>query len=371
MTMLYIHIPFCEKKCGYCAFASVAGARELYRPYCTALLEELSRLPRRQLSTLFFGGGTPTSLPADLLCELLDFIRQHFSFAEGAEISMEANPGTVSFESLRRLRMAGVNRISFGVQSFDDDELRTLGRIHNAEEAREAVRMARDAGFNNFSLDLMYGLPDQDAQAFGFSLRCALELHPHHISLYQLTPEEGTPLFTALREGRLTLPGEEDILNMDSLVNKVTGEAGFEHYETSNYALPGYRCRHNIRYWRNEEWFAAGAAAVSFVQGCRERREESPRCYIKKITAGEDAVVERESLDLEASFRETVIMGLRMMEGVELSELWRRFHLEPRQYYGGLLQKLMDQGLVERTPTHLRLSSAGHPLANMVMAELV
>lgn len=368
---LYIHIPFCQKKCVYCAFTSISNGATLFSPYVTALKKELKTLPQQPLKTLFFGGGTPTALPQKRLVELVNFNKKYFGFTENAEISVESNPGTINLPYLLSLRQAGVNRLSIGVQSFHDNELRILGRIHTTDDAKKTCNDARQAGFTNISLDLMYGLPQQSVASWQASLQQAIALAPEHLSLYQLTPEEDTPLFAALQNRSLKLPTEQEILAMDKCTRSLTAAAGYSHYEISNFALPDRQCQHNLIYWRNESWYAAGAAAVSYITGNRAKRTSSPQEYIARITAGQTPVVESERLNHQAAFRETVIMGLRLYDGVEISRLQRRFGIEIHQYYGNKLEKLLDQRLLLEEEGKLRLSDKGRNLANPVMAILV
>ncbi len=370
---LYLHIPFCQKKCGYCAFASVSGGELLFAPYCRALKKELEGLPQKKIATLFIGGGTPTALPQENLLDLLGFLHHRFGFADNAEISLEANPGTVDFSCLRALFIAGVNRFSFGVQSFDDGELAALGRIHTAAEAKKAFNLARNAGFANISLDLIYGLPGQSPSLWQNSLEQALALRPEHLSLYQLEIEGGTPFQFKQERRKIELPVEEDIVAMDRITTQFTAAAGYQQYEISNYARPGCQCRHNCIYWRNEEWAAAGAAAVSYIAGCRARRVEDPKEYIAQITSGNSAIAEQEQLDNEATFRETVIMGLRMNRGVTSSELKQRFGFGIEEYYGATITKLLAQNLLVKVKDGdvFCLSDKGRAVANQIMLQLV
>lgn len=374
MSALYIHVPFCRTKCRYCAFSSSAGCSELMAPYVAALKKELSSLAGASLPTLqsiFIGGGTPTMLPPELLGTILDHCRRLFTMSPAVEISVEANPGTVDEPSLRLLAAAGVNRLSLGIQSFADRELQLLGRSHSAAEAEKTVAAARTAGFANLNLDLMCGLPSQSCASWQETLDRALSLGPEHLSVYQLTVEEGTPLDELLHRGRLTLPEEEEIVEMDRQTARACRRAGLVHYEIANYARPGFFCRHNLNYWENGEYLACGASAVSCLGGVREKRTADIRDYIDRVAAGLPVVVERECLPAEASFRETVIMGLRLVRGVSRAGLRRRYGRDVEEYYGQTLARLRQLGLVELTASHLRLSEKGRPLANRVMAELV
>ena len=375
MSFLYIHIPFCQQKCHYCVFDSAVVDKALFTPYVEALQGELQVIAERHhlqpLEGLFVGGGTPTVLPADLLCRLLETVFTLFTSLPGAEITIEANPGTVHPRALRSLAASGVNRLSLGVQSFADADLAALGRVHDAEEAIKAYWQARAAGFANINLDLMYGLPRQTHQAWQAVLTTALDLQPEHLSLYQLTLEEGTPLWHSCSQGLITLADDVEIAAMDECSEEMCTTAGVLPYEISNYARPGQECRHNCNYWLNGEYFAAGAAAVSCVNGSRERRVADPRRYIECISQHRSAIVEVETLPAEESLRESVVMALRMRCGVDLSRLGSRYGLDVGSYYGEVVEKLEARGLLEKTATHLRLTPLGRRFANRVMAELV
>ena len=374
MTALYIHIPFCLSKCPYCSFASLPGHKSLHRPYVEAVIAEMRQTAAKQrapLTTLFIGGGTPTALAADVLLHIIAVCCELFPFAENGEFTCEVNPGTLHPKLLRALRQAGINRLSLGVQSFDNAELRRLGRVHDAQDAQEAVMMVKEAGFINFSLDLMYGLPGQKAADWRRNLETALALEPPHLSLYQLTIEDGTPFAGRYQPGRPPMPAEEEILTMDALNQSLCGQAGLRRYEISNFARPGYECRHNLTYWMNEEYLAVGAAAVSYTAGRRQGRLAEPECYCAAIAKGEKAIAWSEQLPSEAAFRETMVMGLRLNAGVELARLRRRFDIDALTYYHGALTKLMAARFIQHADGHLRLTDAGRLIANQVLAELV
>jgi len=375
MASLYLHIPFCKTKCCYCDFNSFAAMRDLYKPYPEALKREMTEaLPREgrgELTTLFIGGGTPTVLAPDVLVDLIDHARKLSGFSPGIEISLEVNPGTVSESDLVILREGGVNRISFGVQSFRDRELRLLGRCHDAGEAERAVRAAQGAGFDNISLDLMYGIPGQDSNSWQGSLDRAISLGLNHLSLYQLTVERGTVFENRISNGSLVLPDEDEIAEMDLLTGRLCREAGLEQYEISNYGAPGFECRHNINYWLNREYLAAGAGSVSYLHGVRQSRVADPIRYIDCIGRDASVIADSEELSREAAFRETVIMGLRMTRGVPCRELYDRYTMEPEEYYGPVLSRLIALSLLELREGSLRITGAGRHLANSIMAELV
>ncbi len=375
MNSLYIHIPFCLSKCSYCSFNSYAGMESMFERYVQALKKEAVALSFSHeippLNTLFFGGGTPTVLSEDLLITILEFCGEYFGMAEGAEISLEANPKSIDFLKLLTLRQAGFNRISIGVQSFVDQELQLLGRLHSAQDGWNAVKDAQSAGFSNISVDLMSGIPGQCAGSWRWSLETALSLKPDHLSLYQLAVEEGTRFHQLSEDGELVLPEEEEVLVMDGLIEKLCPAAGFWQYEISNYAQPGHTCNHNINYWENGEYLALGAGAVSYWGGERIKTIAHPPTYCAKIETGESTVAEKERLDREQSFRESVIMGLRMSKGVSFVRLYERYKIRLQEYYRSELEGLMKNGLVMLTNTHLLLTKKGRQVANQVMAELV
>ena len=375
MVALYLHVPFCHKKCHYCSFNSKAVTSDLFSPYVKALKQELAQLVADReygnLRSLFVGGGTPSILPSSMLSELVFNCLHLFPPAIGAEISVEINPGTVDEAYLGDLLAAGVNRLSLGVQSFNDQELQVLGRIHNGKEARDAVLSAKRAGFSNINLDLMYGLPGQTVQSWRDSLQQAITLCPQHLSLYQLTIEVGTPFHQAVATASIVLPEEDDILLMDEVTGRMCGDAELQQYEISNFARHGKECVHNINYWHNGDYLACGASAVSCTKGVREKRIEDPWEYITRIKNGATVVVESESLSRDASFRESVVMGLRMTRGVSATRLKSRYKIDIAEYYGDILGKLLHLQLVELTESHLRLTAKGRSLANWVMAELV
>ncbi|MDR0477519.1 MAG: radical SAM family heme chaperone HemW [Desulfobulbaceae bacterium] len=374
MTALYIHIPFCLSKCPYCSFASLPGRKSLHRPYVEAVIAEMRQTAASQpasVTTLFIGGGTPTVLAEALLLSVIAACRKLFPFIEDGEFTCEANPGALRPKLLCALREAGINRLSLGVQSFDDAELRLLGRLHDAQAAQEAVAMVKEAGFTNFSLDLMYGLPGQRAASWRQNLETALALNPPHLSLYQLTIDDGTPFASRYQPGQPPMPTEEEILAMDALNQTLCGQAGLRQYEISNFARTGYECRHNLTYWMNESYLAVGAAAVSYVEGKRQGRLTDPERYCAAIERGENAIAWSEELSAEAAFRETMVMGLRLNAGVELARLRRRFAIDALVYYHEALTKFMAAGFIQCADGHLCLTRAGRLIANQVLAELV
>jgi len=374
-SSLYIHIPFCAAKCNYCSFNSYAGLESLQERYvkllCFELLQGAARPGQGGLTTVFLGGGTPTLLSTSLLKQILSMCFSSFIISPDTEISIEANPGTVDRDKLTSLLENGVNRLSIGVQSFNDQELKAIGRIHSASEAIKIVETAKEVGFNNLSLDLMYGLPGQSAKSWQTSLELAVSLRVKHLSLYQLTVEEQTPLESLVRREKLQLPEDNEIEVMDTITAECTAAAGFSQYEISNYSQLGYQSRHNMTYWENRDYFGVGAGAVSCINGTRRKNIANPERYCCLLETGQSTVIEEETLEFDASFRETVIMGLRLNRGVSLSLLEKRYGILLETYYGKVLHQLLTDGMLEKKAGFLRLSDKGRPFANRVMAELV
>ncbi len=375
---LYVHVPFCRRKCSYCSFFSrVPGPGDLAR-FCAALrlqigqVAELAEVADLSFATIFIGGGTPSILPVRALAEVLAELHHRLPVAGTApEISVEVNPGTIDAEGLIELRRAGCNRLSIGIQSFDDQELAGLGRIHSAAEARATIAAARAAGFDNLSFDLMYGLPGQTAADWQATLDQALAFDPVHLSMYELTVEEGTDLARDAEQGRWRLPDEEEILLMMAAIDAAIGAGSLVRYEISNYALPSRECRHNVNYWQNGWYLGLGPGAVSGLGGERRTAVADLAEYCRLVEAGRPVWREVERLDREAAFRETVVMGLRMLAGVTIEDLRLRFGLDPATYYGPILERLVGQGFLRLEEGRLRLTTRGLPLANRVMAELV
>ena len=282
---LYVHVPFCRSKCAYCDFNSYAGQEGLIPAYVDALLREAAAWSEaaETLDTVYLGGGTPSLLPLSQMERLMTGLHGSFTFAADAEVSLEANPESVDLPNLRGLRELGFNRLSIGVQSFDDRELRFLGRVHDTATAEAAYAAARQAGFANVSLDLIFGLPGQRPAQWRRSLEKALTLEPEHLSLYALTVEEETPLATRIAAGESRAPDEDAQAEMYAWSEEALALAGYEHYEISNWARPGRRCRHNLTYWQSDPYLGLGAGAHSYLGGCRFANEMRPDRYIERV----------------------------------------------------------------------------------------
>ncbi|MGI9061034.1 MAG: radical SAM family heme chaperone HemW [Ktedonobacteraceae bacterium] len=379
---LYLHIPFCHTRCHYCDFNTYASILPLREPYVRALLKEialageLAQLPDgqpRRSRTIFFGGGTPSLLSVAQITRLLAACRRYFAIDADAEITLEANPGTLSQEQLVGLRAAGINRLSMGAQSFDDELLKTLGRIHTTEEITQAVQYARAAGFTSINLDFMFGLPGQTMPHWQETLDRALELHPEHFSLYSLIIEEGTPFHTWVHEGRIT-PGDEDLCaDMYEYADERLLAAGYENYEISNWSLPGHQSRHNLTYWQNLPYLGMGAGAYSSFGGRRFSDVREPLAYIRLLREGQwpEAKDESEIVGREQAMSETAFLALRTAQGLHLPSFEQRFGQPFSQFVGDRLHLVDEAGLLEYETEWLRLSKRGRLLGNEVFLRLL
>lgn len=372
---LYVHIPFCRSRCHYCAFNTYAGLDSLIPAYGEALRAEAQRAPEVRAHTLYFGGGTPSLVPADLLTPLIRFLRERFALPEDAEVTLEANPGTVDEAYLRALRAAGVNRLSLGAQSAHEDELRLLGRRHTWEETTAAVRAARAAEVAVINLDLIYGLPGQTMARWQETLEAALALAPDHLSLYALTLEEGTPLAEWVARGELPPPDDDLAAEMYEWAQERLEQAGFFHYEISNWARMGPEgpllCRHNLTYWRNEPYLGLGAGAASWWGGRRWTNVQHPAEYIRRLAAGLPVAEEIEEIPLRLEMGETMMMGLRLTEGVKDARFRTRFGCGLAEVFGAELARLAEAGLLEWDGQTARLTPRGRLLGNQVFAEFL
>ncbi len=375
---IYIHVPFCVRKCSYCSFYSVAGQDKWFDQFVAAVHAQIKQAAQskwsreRQVESIFFGGGTPTVLDPEQLVFLLQQCGLRFGYQhQEIETSIEVNPATIDYDGLVRLRRGGFNRISIGVQSLHDRELKRLGRLHTADDALHTVAMAREAGFTDLSMDLMYGLPGQHVAAWQQTLDQALAVAPDHLSIYELTLEQGTPFFARAGQGELDLPDEDEVLAMLDHTSRIMERADFQRYEISNYARPGHECRHNVNYWNNGSYLGFGPGAVTCKSGLRMTALADVEQFCMRMQAGLPVYADEEELNPEERFRETVIMGLRMIRGISLNALEKRFAINLITYYGATLEQLMRQQLLEIHQGRLRLTKRGLLLANTVMAELV
>jgi len=389
-TALYVHVPFCLRRCTYCDFNTYAGLLELRVAYVAALEQELAlwaaEQPDLEATTLYFGGGTPSLLTPGQVGTIIAAVRRHFALPEGAEVTLEANPGTVTLSSLAGLRRVGVNRLSLGVQSADAAELRLLGRIHTWEEAVAAVRAARQAGFDNLSLDLIFGLPGQTLPRWEQTLARVLALEPEHLSLYALTLEPGTPLAERVARRELPEPDSDLAAEMYECASRRLLEAGFWQYEISNWArgterapalwaLPSggrsegcgpWVSHHNLAYWRMEPWLGVGAGAYSYLPGSRWHNLLHPADYSAALQAGRSCRVDVEPISRTLLLGETLMMGLRLAEGVTDARFRALFGAGLETVYGEVLARYAALGLLEWDGRRVRLTARGRLLGNQV-----
>jgi oxygen-independent coproporphyrinogen-3 oxidase len=392
---LYIHIPFCVRKCLYCNFVSYSGKKHEVQRYFEALRRELEwyrqhgSLLEYCPYTLYVGGGTPSLVTEELILFFLSYC-DILSFESFREVTIEVNPGTISFSQLQQLYQVGFDRISIGVQSFHDEELRTLGRIHTSEEAIACFQAARHAGFRNINLDLIFGIPDSTLATWELSLHTAISLQPEHISTYNLTIEEGMPFWEQIHQGKLSLPDEDLQFKMYTSGIATLTQAGYKHYEISNFAIPDYQSQHNQIYWRNEEYLGLGTGAHSYLKGRRYWNFSDLETYIQTCLDGyldghhlrggvhlENSIFSpptvqgEERLDPLRTMGETIIMNLRMLEGVDIAAFDSRFGHTLESLYAESIENLIALELIKIQNNHLRLTQKGIYLSNEVFQEFV
>ncbi len=367
---LYVHFPFCLSICPYCDFDRQATGFDRVDVYLDAVLREMERYPRATVHSVFFGGGTPSLMRPDQVARVLDTASSRFDVQPDAEITLESNPGDADLGKMRGFRAAGVNRLSFGVQSLDDHFLHMLGRRHSAAEARQAAAWAREADFR-FNLDFMYGLPSQTIEHWSATLERAVDLAPDHLSCYLLTLDERVPMGRDVARGRLALPRDDAVADMYEVARTRLAEAGFEQYEISNWARPGQASRHNLTYWRDGEWIGVGAGAASSYGGRRRKNAPALERYIHSVeTTGRAACVEDEMPDLATRLLDFLTLGLRLREGVSLAGFEERFGMELERVLGVDLAWMLDQHLLERAGDRLRIAADRQLITNELLVRL-
>ena len=385
MLGLYLHIPFCQAICSYCNFNRGLLDADLKRSYVSALEREIGRADapagRRAADSIFFGGGTPSLLDAAEVARLLAACRGAFDVSADAEITLETNPETATPERLEAFRSAGINRISFGVQSFDDAELGRLGRIHSAERARDAVRAARAAGFDNLSFDLMFWLPGQTRESWRRTIEDAIVLAPDHLSIYLLELYPNAPLKESIARAVAPSGGgstaawtqapDDDAADMYLEGLDRLDEAGFAQYEISNVARPGFESRHNLKYWQAGAWYGFGCGAHSTVDGVRWKNVASTTAYVERITAGAPVEVDREDLSAEGRTTEALFTGLRLAQGIETRNFEARFGVDPWSRYSTVLQPFVDEGLMWARDGCFGMTRRGMLVANELLVTFV
>lgn len=374
---VYLHIPFCIKKCFYCAFNSYPWQEELGIRIVEALKKEIEYWGKEltpfpfAVTTLFLGGGTPTCLRTEQLTAILECCYRHLPIVGEAEISLEANPGTVDRQKLDGLLKTGINRLSFGVQALDNNLLKALGRIHTKEEFWANYYLARELGFDNINLDLIFALPGQNLTQWKETLKQAVELNPEHLSTYNLVIEKGTVLAQTLEQGEIAPVDEElDLAMYQEAISFLQGK-GYQHYEISNFAKPGLECKHNLVYWKNKEYLGLGPGAHSYWGQKRFANILSPLDYIQKLAKGERPLAQEETIDLDLEMGETMMQGLRLRQGINLAEFQQRFGLSLGEAYPVQLTKLKNLGLLVEEKSFLRLTQQGLYLANQVFADFL
>ena len=375
---LYIHVPFCKKKCLYCDFYSIPFDAELAARYVSALCMEIASNSNviNSLKTIYIGGGTPAMLGDEDLQRIMLTIKNNCSINKDAETTIEANPQCINEEKAYKILAAGINRISIGVQSLIDDELSILGRSHTASEALDAIETIKKAGFQNISIDLIYGIPgeigsnasfERDLKSWEYSLIKAVELNPEHISIYELTPEADTPIYNELLSKKILMPDEQVVSEMYYRAKETLESSGYVHYEISNFAKPGYECIHNLNYWSGDEYLGIGAGAHSFINGTRYSNVRDVHGYIIAVEDGRNPIAERSELNPQERVKELVFLGLRKIKGIELKTIPAK-SLEKMQT---VINELIDYNLLELKNNHLRLSNKGLMLSSEVMTRLM
>ncbi len=366
----YVHIPFCKQRCRYCDFFSFGPAAPvLQQCYADYVLKEMACYQGQgPLHTLYFGGGTPTMLPPSALGRILQGVQQVFGLLPNAEITVEANPATIDLPGLKQLHSQGVNRLSLGVQSFRNEELRAMGRLHTAEDAKKTVALAQQAGFDNISIDLIYGLPGQSLATWEDNLRQAVSLGTQHLSLYSLSVDNDSPWGKLYQQGLLAIPDEDETADMLELAMSVLPAAGFQQYEISNFSLPGRESRHNSAYWQRLDYVGLGLGASS-CQGCRRwTNTTDAQEWLTALDRGLCPPVEEEALSPEDVTAEYLFLGLRLLKGINLKELSQKTHKNLAVYYQDVFDTLTMQGLLKKTQQGYCLTRRGLLLGNLVFA---
>lgn len=358
---LYIHIPFCERKCAYCDFTSYEGKFSLGSDYCDKIISEIKSHDKYDVDTVYFGGGTPSSVDSKIICRILDCAYSHFNIDKNAEITIEVNPASVTADKLSDYKKSGINRISMGAQSFNDDELKTLGRLHSAQDIYDTYNLIRSCGFDNVSLDLMFGLPNQTLQKLGHSIECMLLLKPEHISCYGLKIEEGTPFYNKMKSGEISPLEDDNFADLYDYVCTRLTDAGYVQYEISNFCLPDKYSRHNSRYWKCSEYIGVGAGASSYIDNVRSKNTDDLLDYKNEV---------EEILSTQDKMSEFVIFGLRMTDaGISIEEFKNRFGKDIYDVFGK--QFLKYERFITRDGDVLKLKRNAYYVSNAILADFI
>ncbi len=374
---IYVHFPFCARKCDYCDFVSMVGSPDEQAYYIRVLKKEIRSFEALEnlylVRTVFFGGGTPSIMDTVQLERVMEQLREQYEFAEDAEITIECNPGTLTEEKLQRYREMGINRLSIGLQSTHNEELKVLGRIHSYEDFLESYRLARKVGFQNINVDLMSGLPGQSVEAWDDVLRTVVALNPEHVSAYSLSIEEGTPFYEryASTKGRLLLPKEKEERDMYHMTKEILEEAGYHRYEISNYAKKGRECRHNMIYWTGGEYVGFGLGAYSYLGGRRFGNPRNKQEYWESARSAYQNYKATPPQTEKATMEEFMFLGLRMMRGVSTREFEEKFHVPFQEVYGEPVRKMLAQGFLEEDGSWIRFTDKGIDVSNRLLVDFL
>lgn len=373
---LYLHLPYCISKCPYCDFNSYQLKEDnQITSYIYALYQEITaysqKLKKGNIKTIYLGGGTPTVLSGVQICNILEFCNDKFKVDKDAEVTIEANPGTLDGEKIKLLIESGINRLSLGAQSFSNLFLKKLGRIHNTQEIINSYYLAREAGFNNINMDIMFALPDQTTEDLQTTLKKAVSLKPDHLSLYNLTIKSGTEYYKEYKQGKLKLPTEDEEFDMYNWAINYLEENGFEHYEIANFARPHKRSKHNLIYWQNKPYLGIGAGAYSFIRGYRYMNYNEPARYIKEVMSGKLPIDNGEKLSLRKRMIETIILGLRTKDGINYKKYKTRFKVDINNIFHEQIKKLVNLRLLQKDDGKIKLTRKGIFLADTVFREFV
>lgn len=367
---LYIHIPFCMSKCYYCDFTSFPNNKEKIQGYIDSLIKELElykeRIKDYNINTIFIGGGTPSCIDANYIYRILEYINCNFNISKTCEISIETNPGTLNKEKVKIYKESGINRVSMGVQSLNEDLLKVIGRIHNGDDFYKSLELLRKANFNNINVDLMFGLPGQTLDMVLDSLKKVVELNIEHISYYSLILEENTKLYNMYNQGKINLPNEDVERDMYHKTREYLINRGYEHYEISNYALSNYECKHNLTYWNVMPYLGVGLGSHSNIEGKRFWNTIHIDKYIEKLKENIIPIEDEEIIDINTEIEEFCILGLRKIQGIDKKQFKLRFNNEIETIYKDIINKHVNNGLVINSEDFISLTNRGLDLANLV-----
>lgn len=367
---IYIHIPFCIRKCNYCDFISFSDMNDKIPKYVKSIKAELElykeKLHDYTIRTIFIGGGTPSSIDGRYIYDILDYLYGNLTISKYPEVTIEVNPGTLDREKVRIYKETGINRVSMGVQSFNDNILKYIGRIHKVEDVYESYSLLRKEGFENINMDLIFGLPNQTLNDVLFSIREAVNLGVEHISHYSLIIEEGTNFYELYKAGKLNLPDEDEERIMYHRATEYLIESGFNHYEISNYALPGFECKHNLVYWDLLPYLGIGLGSHSYMGNKRFYNTSNIDNYIEKINKKELPIEGEELIDRQTAMEEFCILGIRKIKGIDKKEFKRRFNVEIEDIYDDVIKKHVGDGLLIDDGDYIRLTKRGLDLSNLV-----